>query len=174
MTSIVPAARRRFDADFLARWDAIASERDGPRAEGVGHPAERGRGERSSGEIGASGRDGVLVRVGGEPILLRLQGVREIVPAAPLAPYAGAPPDVLGLLNLRGEVLTVVSPNRVLGRRVSPAEFFAVVEAAGVRFALAVEGMIQTVRIPEAGGAQALPILDTDLLAESLFETEAP
>lgn len=125
--------------------------------------------------------EGVLVLLSGERTLLRMRELREIVPRVALAPYVGAPADVLGLLNLRGEVLTVVCAGPHLGRRPTPAPaFFAVVEGRGVRFCVAVEAVVRTVRATEGVsdgawaevGAMRVPILDVDRLAECLFETE--
>ncbi len=145
--------------------------------------------------------DALLVRCGTGACLLPIRHVRELVPPGPLFPLPGAPPEVLGLLNLRGEVLTVLCLERLLaacapiapiapvpesasGRGedgpspsgdARPAALVAVAEARGMRFAVALPEVLGAVRQASAGGAgdgREPPLLDLARVAESVFELD--
>jgi purine-binding chemotaxis protein CheW len=53
-------------------------------------------------------RQVLVVEAGGAHYALESQYVREIAPIGPLTPLPGSPPHVLGLLNLRGQLITLV------------------------------------------------------------------
>ena len=59
----------------------------------------------------------VRVRVAGEQYAMPVERVVEVVPYAGVTPVPGAPDAVLGLHNLRGEILTVIDPAPALGLR---------------------------------------------------------
>jgi len=60
-------------------------------------------------------RQFVTFHVGGEPLAFRLDDTAEIIRVPPLAQMPLGPASVLGLANLRGTVLPVVSLRRLLG-----------------------------------------------------------
>ena len=57
----------------------------------------------------------LLVRTSGSVFAFELESVREVIPARPCTRIPGAPPYVRGLLNLRGQLLTVVDLKAFLG-----------------------------------------------------------
>jgi len=59
----------------------------------------------------------VRVRVAGEQYAMPVEQVVEVVLYAGVTPVPGAPDTVLGLHNLRGEILTVIDPAPALGLR---------------------------------------------------------
>ena len=59
----------------------------------------------------------LLARAAGTWYGCPLADVREVLPSGALARLPGAPPHVLGLLNVRGRLVTVMD----LGRRLDPA-----------------------------------------------------
>jgi len=59
----------------------------------------------------------VRVRVAGEQYALPVEQVVEVVRYAGVTPVPGAPDAVLGLHNLRGEILTVIDPAPALRLR---------------------------------------------------------
>lgn len=91
-------------------------------------------GEASAGPAGAgtTGTDGVLaVTVAGEFFALPAAAVREVLRPLPLTRVPQAPPALLGLANLRGRVLPVLSLAGLMGLRAeeaSPAARVVVVE----------------------------------------------
>jgi chemotaxis signal transduction protein len=151
--------------------------------------------ETSGPPVPEEGESALLVRAGGADVLVRLRDLHELTRFAPLTPLPGAPQEVLGLHNVRGEILTVLCLPRLLGRPGGGARYLAVVEARGIRFALAFEAASDAVRLgrapvaaAEAGPAEekrgflraaALPdgrpcsLVDVERIAESVFEPEA-
>ena len=76
----------------------------------------------------------LLARAGGAWFGCPLADVREVLPLGALARLPGAPPHVLGLLNVRGRLVTVMD----LGRRLAPdaapgAGGYVLIVAAGER-----------------------------------------
>jgi hypothetical protein len=67
-----------------------------------------------------SGVQVLLVPVGGDWYALELLAVREVVVAGRLEPLPGAPPTVVGLANLRGEVVPVLDTAALLGITAPP------------------------------------------------------
>ncbi|MHB1297705.1 MAG: chemotaxis protein CheW [Gemmatimonadaceae bacterium] len=57
----------------------------------------------------------LITRVGGQRVAWVMSSVREIIPSRPATRLPGAPEWVLGLLNLRGTVVTVVDLANRLG-----------------------------------------------------------
>jgi chemotaxis signal transduction protein len=140
------SSHRSFDSDFLARWQTAPAHH--------ATPSEPRR------------HDALLARGGGRRVLLRLRELSEIVPYTIPVPLPGAPPEVLGVTTVRGEVLTVLSLGRLLAveaneEKRQPADepdeleprFLAVVEAGSVRFALALEEILEAVRLEATAGA---------------------
>lgn len=126
--------------------------------------------------IAAAAEEALIVRAGRARRLLRLREVRELVRLATLTPLPGAPPEVLGLASVRGEILTVLCLRRVLGeeavrereRDERRSGFLAVAEGGSLRFALAFDDVVGTLR---AGSAwpEDLSALDLAALAEQTF-----
>jgi purine-binding chemotaxis protein CheW len=88
----------------------------------------------------------VVFRAGEARCGLPVAAVAEILPAAAVTALPGAPPVVLGALDVRGEVLPVVSLRRKLGlaeRALDPDDRFLVASAPRlVLHADAVEGVV--------------------------------
>lgn len=58
--------------------------------------------------------------LGGESYAMDIRIAREIVEMLPITPIPRAPAHVIGLLNLRGEITTIISLHHLLG--ISPAK----------------------------------------------------
>ncbi len=86
----------------------------------------------------------VAVRMGGENFGLDLGWVREFSARPAVTPVPCAPPDVLGLVNLRGEVVTLLDLRGALGLPVEgdAGAHIAFVECAGVHLGIAVEAVL--------------------------------
>src|SRR4051812_50129992 len=63
----------------------------------------------------------LLLPVGEDLYALELTTVREVVPDPELTPLPGAPPALLGVFNLRGEVVPAFDVARLLGLPPAPA-----------------------------------------------------
>ena len=84
----------------------------------------------------------LLVRVADEEYALPVESVREVARDGHLAPVPGAPSVVLGVRNLRGQVMPVINLAGVLGlASEGNAPCVAVVEHAGRIAAFAVDGL---------------------------------
>lgn len=82
----------------------------------------------------------VRFRVGEENFALPVGQVLEVADLGELAPVPGAPAAVLGVRNLRGQVLPVIDLATVLGTpRAHPAEKLVITEEAGRRAGLAID-----------------------------------
>lgn len=69
-----------------------------------------------------------MIEAGGQRFAWELTAIREIVPAHAATRLPGSPPWVLGLLNLRGMVLTVVDLATRLGLEAGAAASVVVVD----------------------------------------------
>jgi chemotaxis signal transduction protein len=93
----------------------------------------------------------VRVRAGGEQYALPVDSVREIAEMAEIAPVPGAPAGVLGVWNLRGDVLAALDLAALLG--LEPAaepSRIVVAENGEARAGLVVESVARVGALPEA------------------------
>lgn len=96
----------------------------------------------------------VRLRVGAEAYALPVECVLEVAELGDVTEVPGSDERVLGVRNLRGEVLPVFDLARLLGigqeRR---PEHLVVLEASGARVGLAIHGITSVGPLPEAVGA---------------------
>jgi purine-binding chemotaxis protein CheW len=99
--------------------------------------------------------------LGAESYALPLEQVKEVVPAPLLTALPTAPPFVLGLVNLRGDVLPVLSAGVLLGSpfRVEAA-YVMVVDAGGRPVGLAISGLPRIVHLALEPGAPDVHTVD--------------
>jgi purine-binding chemotaxis protein CheW len=100
----------------------------------------------------------VYVRMGvaGEQYALAVEQVAEVLSLGDVTPVPGAPASVLGLLNLRGEILSVVELASALGLRGESAPSRLIVADDGARRAgLAIDQVLDVAplleNLPEDG-----------------------
>ncbi|HET9065184.1 MAG TPA: chemotaxis protein CheW [Gemmatimonadales bacterium] len=110
---------------------------------------------------------GLVVRVAAERWFVPLAGVVEVLRRPVVARVPASPPRVLGLVNHRGAVLTVIDPVRALELPGAGGSLddVVVVEAGGRRFALGVEAVIELAQESRTG----LATLDLERVAEAAF-----
>jgi len=100
----------------------------------------------------------LLLPVGEDWYALELDAVREVVPRPVVTPVPRAPAGVLGVLNLRGEVVPVLDTARLLGvGHAAAAAHVAVAETARGPAALAADGLPVRVTLGDPAGAAELP-----------------
>jgi purine-binding chemotaxis protein CheW len=93
----------------------------------------------------------VLVAVADEQYALPVDSVLEVAEYGKVAPVPGAPASVLGVCNLRGNVLAVLDAAQVFAiQRTETPQRIAVVEHDGCRAGLAVDSVIGVDHLPEA------------------------
>jgi len=101
----------------------------------------------------------LLLPVGADRYALELVAIREVVVAPTVVPLPGAPATVLGVANLRGEVVPVFDTAALLGRRrLERLAFAAVAETEAGPAALAADGEPSTVLLDQPVGAAESPV----------------
>jgi purine-binding chemotaxis protein CheW len=91
----------------------------------------------------------VRVRAGGEHYALPVEGVREIARRDRVTAVPGAPPAVLGVWNLRGDVVAAVDLAAILGLAPDDGKGrIVVVEDGDRRAGLAVEEVLDVEALP--------------------------
>jgi len=91
----------------------------------------------------------VRVRAGNEHYALPVAGVREIAKLGEITPVPGAPAVVLGVWNLRGDVMAVLDLATLLGLGGAEPGRIVVVEEGDLHGGLAVESVLDVGAIPE-------------------------
>jgi purine-binding chemotaxis protein CheW len=92
----------------------------------------------------------VRICVGHEHYALPVEHVLEVAEPGEIAPVPGAPRQVIGVRNLRGQIVPVVSLARLFGLPEEKAERIVVAEAGGRRAGLAVEAVLDVDELPDA------------------------
>jgi len=106
----------------------------------------------------------LLIEAGGTTWALPLESARALAPVGPPVPLPHAPPGLLGLVNLRGEVLPLFDAGALVGAdRSGPAAHALVIVLEAGRAALAVDGPVRL-----AGGDPGVPTLDLDSAVAAL------
>jgi purine-binding chemotaxis protein CheW len=108
----------------------------------------------------------VWVRVGGEHYALPVDAVLEVAVYGEVAPVPGAPATVLGVLNLRGNVLPVLDLASAFGLEHGGPRRIVVVEQDGRRAGLAVDSVVGVEELP----APAEEVESPHLLGAALKE----
>jgi purine-binding chemotaxis protein CheW len=100
------------------------------------------------------------IRLGDEQYALGLEHVLEVLELGELTPVPGSPSTMLGLHNLRGEVLASVDLRAVLGIAGGGEPRHLVVVADGAhRAGLAVDELFDLAALPEASATTGSPFL---------------
>jgi purine-binding chemotaxis protein CheW len=82
----------------------------------------------------------VRLRIGAEVYALPVEHVLEVAELGEVAPVPGSPPEILGVRNLRGQILPIVDLAKVFGvSSSSTAQRLLVAEARGHRAGFAVD-----------------------------------
>ena len=95
-----------------------------------------------------------LVRMGGRPCAIPCEHIVEIVPRVNMSHVPDAPPQVLGVINLRGRVVPVVDVRqRISGgsTELSPYQYLVIVESGTRQIGLAVDEVsdVKNVRLSD-------------------------
>lgn len=119
----------------------------------------------------------VAVRIGGELFGLELEWVREFAERPALTPVPGAPNDLLGLVNLRGEVVPLLDLRPALGLAANENAGMQItfVECEGVHLGVAVEEVLD-VFAPQTGELLPPPAasgLKSDTVRAAVFYGQA-
>jgi purine-binding chemotaxis protein CheW len=109
----------------------------------------------------------VRFRIGPESFALPVGQVLEVADIGNLARVPGAPPSVLGVRNLRGQVLPVIDLATVLGtERMEPGKKLVITEYEGWRAGLAIDEVTDVSDLPGAVQENDSPFLAGSTLTE--------
>lgn len=105
--------------------------------------------------VAQEGREGpgiqlLLFALGGESYAFPLERVREVVKPGPITPVPSTPDHMLGVMNLRGEILPVLDPKRLLGVGVGtpgPQGRIVVVKAPGMTVGFLADGVEDAIEV---------------------------
>ena len=89
------------------------------------------------------------VRIGSERYAVPVEHVLEVMPAVGVTPVPGAPPEVLGVCNVRGQIIPVLQLATALRLSESVAARIVIVEHDARRAGLAVDDVIDVAPLPE-------------------------
>jgi purine-binding chemotaxis protein CheW len=101
----------------------------------------------------------VRVRVGREHYALRVEQVIEVAEPGDLAPVPGAPAQIIGVRNLHGQVIPVISLATLLGLSSEEPGRIVVAELGARRAGLAVESVLDVGELPEPSEPTESPYL---------------
>jgi len=102
---------------------------------------------------------------GGLLLGIEVTMVQEVLSAQPVTPVPLAPPGVLGLLNLRGQLVTVVDARHRLGLAERPAA------DSGVNFVIRTEDEVVSLVVDRAGDVVEVDPGDYEEVSELLDES---
>ena len=109
----------------------------------------------------------VRVRTANEQYALRVDEVLEVAELGEITPVPGASPSVMGVRNLRGQVVPVLNLARVLDVPESPApQRIVIAEDSDRKAGLAVDEVIGVEELPEPSEEVASPHVVGAALAE--------
>jgi purine-binding chemotaxis protein CheW len=101
----------------------------------------------------------VRVGIGREQYALPVGTVLEVVELGELTPVPGSPSEVVGVFNLRGQVIPVIDLAAMLDLRAEEPERIVVVELEESSAGLAVDAVIDVGELPEASEQVDSPYL---------------
>jgi purine-binding chemotaxis protein CheW len=109
----------------------------------------------------------VRFRLGDESFAVPVAQVLEVADLGALAPVPGAPASVLGVRNLRGQVLPVIDLATVLGTaRAQEAEKLVIAEEGGRRAGFAIDEVTDVGELPGTVQGTESPYLSGSALVE--------
>lgn len=136
----------------------------------------------------------LLFRLGGELFAIALEACEEVLEWPGAERVSGMPPDALGVFALRGQLVSIYSPERVLGVKRSVEDGVALtIHARGKRIALALDDVEEVIAVDMDNlgrpaprdaadgvllgiarhGDDLVAVVDVEALAEACTNTQA-
>lgn len=112
--------------------------------------------------VGEEGPEVVEFTLAGERYALESLWVREVAPLENLTPLPCTPPFVLGIVNLRGEILSVVDLGKFFGlpeEALTDRNRLLVLECGPMRFGVLADAVLGLRSVPLAAMQSSLPTL---------------
>lgn len=116
----------------------------------------------------------LVFRVAGRAYACQVSAVREVVPLGRVTRLPGAPDTVLGLINLRGGIVTVVNAGSVLhpGVRCAPPSMALIADVGERGVGLAVERVADVRALRDEEGYTELDVRDVAMRVVAISEDE--
>jgi purine-binding chemotaxis protein CheW len=111
----------------------------------------------------------VRVGVGTEHYALPVDRVLEVAELNDLTPVPGSPPEVIGVCNLRGQVVPVMDLARVLDLPQGDPDRIVIAELGGRRAGLAVDVVIDVGELPEPSEQVDSPFMTGAVLVDGVL-----
>ena len=111
----------------------------------------------------------VRVGIGAEHYALPVDRVLEVAELGDVTLLPGSPPEVIGVCNLRGQVIPVIDLARVLDLPRGEPERIVVTELGERRAGLAVDAVIDVGELPEASEQVDSPFMSGAVLIEGVL-----
>jgi purine-binding chemotaxis protein CheW len=112
----------------------------------------------------------VRVRVAGEQYALPVEHVAEVVELGQVTPVPGAPRPLLGLQNLRGEIVSVVDLATALGLHGETRPSRLIVATDGARRAgFAIDEVLSVGSLPETAPEQGLGCVSSTTVVDGVL-----
>jgi purine-binding chemotaxis protein CheW len=92
----------------------------------------------------------VRVRVAAEHYALPVEQVLEVADLGAIAPVPGSPPEILGVRNLRGQVIPVIALATLLGLTGDRPSRVVVAESGDLRAGIVVDEVLDVAELPPA------------------------
>jgi len=97
-------------------------------------------------QLAAKLEDVLLIDIGGKKLLLRVGETREVIRPLPLTRVPMGPDHILGLSNIRGQIVCIVDPSKVTGLpainlEISPESRFVVLRHPRMHVGMWVDGV---------------------------------
>jgi purine-binding chemotaxis protein CheW len=108
----------------------------------------------------------VRVCVGREHYAVPVEHVLEVAESGEMTPVPGAPRQIVGVRNLRGQIVPVISLARLFGLADEETGRIVVAELGGRRGGLAVESVVDVGELPDASEPTESQFLDGAALIE--------
>ncbi len=103
--------------------------------------------------VGGATLQWVTFRLGEETYAINVMGVQEVLRFTEIAPVPGAPDYVLGIINLRGNVVTVIDTAKRFGlmsKEVDDSTRIVVIEASGQVVGILVDSVAEVMELSES------------------------
>ena len=129
---------------------------------------QRQLGNRDVAEVDERSTRMVFFLVGGRTFAASGASIREILAYSGVAYVPGCPPSMLGVINVRGDIESVISIAKLLGlAEASPGRTTSILlaEAGGIRSGLIVDAIIDVAEIPHSA-IKAAPCTTSAALEE--------
>ena len=118
----------------------------------------------------------VMAELAGETLAFRSSDIEEVVRVVAVSPLPGTPPNIEGVIDVRGELVPVLNLRRRMGYEATPLNLtdrLLLIRAPGRRIAVRVDGVGNVTIMPEAEFLAADGVLTNGSGIAGVFRSDA-